>query len=172
MIILHHELNLKPENYYATANLELVFDMRGTYYFRIIPETLKPEIIKETADLGHEICCHYEDMDFVHAAALYKHIVLASERFQKNLNILRKFVPINTICMHGSFQGKYDNKLIWTRHSYRDLSLIGEPYFDIDFNEFIYLTDTGRRWNWDKDRVRDSVDFVASNLSLTNCCSS
>lgn len=157
-VLLRHDVDLKPENSLATANLENSLGIKGTYYFRIIPQTLKPDIIKEIADLGHEIGYHYEDMDLVHSDNLDKHIDLAHESFQKNLEILRKIVPINTICMHGSPRAKYDNKIIWTKYNYRDLGLIGEPYFDIDFNEFLYLTDTGRRWNGDKVSVRDKVN--------------
>lgn len=157
-VILRHDVDLKPENSLATAKLEHSLGIRGTYYFRIIPETLKPDTIKAIADLGHEIGYHYEDMDLVHSDNLDKHIELAYESFCKNLEILRKIVPINTICMHGSPRAKYDNKIIWTKYNYRDIGLIGEPYFDIDFNEFLYLTDTGRRWNGDKVSVRDKVN--------------
>ena len=158
IVLLRHDVDLKPENSLATAKLENSLGIKGTYYFRIIPQTLKPDIIKEIADLGHEIGYHYEDMDLVHAENLDKHIDLAYESFQKNLDILRKIVPINTICMHGSPRAKYDNKIIWTKYNYRDLGLIGEPYFDVDFNKFLYLTDTGRRWNGDKVSVRDKVN--------------
>lgn len=157
-VLLRHDVDLKPENSLATAKLEQSLGIKGTYYFRIIPQTLKPDIIKAIADLGHEIGYHYEDMDLVHAENLNQHIDLAYESFQKNLEILRKIVPVNTICMHGSPRAKYDNKIIWTKYNYRDLGLIGEPYFDIDFNEFLYLTDTGRRWNGDKVSVRDKVN--------------
>lgn len=157
-VLLRHDVDLKPENSLATAKLEHSLGIKGTYYFRIIPQTLKSDIIKAIADLGHEIGYHYEDMDLVHAENLDKHIELAYESFQKNLDILQKIVPINTICMHGSPRAKYDNKIIWTKYKYRDLGLIGEPYFDIDFNEFLYLTDTGRRWNGDKVSVRDKVN--------------
>lgn len=157
-VLLRHDVDLKPENSLATAKLENSLGIKGTYYFRIIPQTLKPGIIKEIADLGHEIGYHYEDMDLVHSDNLDKHIELAYESFCKNLDILRKIVPIKTICMHGSPRAKYDNKIIWTKYNYRELGLIGEPYFDIDFNEFLYLTDTGRRWNGDKVSVRDKVN--------------
>jgi len=158
VVLLRHDVDLKPENSLATAKLEHSLGIKGTYYFRIITETLKPDIIKAIADLGQEIGYHYEDMDLVYADNLDKHIDLAYESFQKNLEILRKIVPIDTICMHGSPRAKYDNKIIWTKYNYRDLGLIGEPYFDIDFNEFLYLTDTGRRWNGDKVSVRDKVN--------------
>ena len=36
---------------------------------------------------------------------------------------------------------------IWSKYNYRKLGIIGEPYFDMDFDQFFYLTVTGRRWN-------------------------
>lgn len=48
--------------------------------------------------------------------------------------------------MHGSPHSKYDNKLIWGKYNYKEFGLIGEPYLDIDWNEFGYLTDTGSRF--------------------------
>jgi hypothetical protein len=47
--------------------------------------------------------------------------------------------------MHGSPRSKFDNKELWSKYNYRDLGIIGEPFFDIDFDDFFYLTDTGRR---------------------------
>jgi len=32
-----------------------------------------------------------------------------------------------------------------------------EPYFDVDFKEVLYLTDTGRRWDGDAFNIRDKV---------------
>lgn len=37
------------------------------------------------------------------------------------------------------------------------MGIIGEPYFDVNFNEVFYLTDTGRRWDGYKFSVRDKV---------------
>ena len=34
---------------------------------------------------------------------------------------------------------------------------MGEPYFDINFDEVFYLTDTGRRWDGWKVSLRDKV---------------
>ena len=42
-------------------------------------------------------------------------------------------------------------------YHYRDFGIIGEPYFDIDFSEVLYLTDTGRMWDGGKVSVRDKV---------------
>ena len=45
---------------------------------------------------------------------------------------------------------------------YQDFGLIGEPYFDVDFNEVAYYTDTGRRWDGEDVSVRDKVVKVGS----------
>ena len=38
------------------------------------------------------------------------------------------------------------------------LWIIAEPYFDVDFNEVFYVTDTGRKWNDSGASIRDRVD--------------
>ena len=59
--------------------------------------------------------------------------------------------------MHGSPMSPYDNRLLWTKYDYRDYGIIGEPYFDVDFSEVAYYTDTGRRWDGDSVSVRDKM---------------
>ena len=47
-------------------------------------------------------------------------------------------------------------------HHHANLILVtAEPYFDVDFNNTFYLTDTGRRWDGNKVSVRDKA--MASN---------
>ncbi len=70
---------------------------------------------------------------------------MAIEDFELNLERFRKIYPVKTICMHGSPLSKYDNKEIWEKYDYRDYGIIAEPYFDIDFDEVFYITDTGRK---------------------------
>ena len=65
--------------------------------------------------------------------------------------------PVKTICMHGSPLSKWDNRDLWKRYDYRDYGIIAEPYFDLDFDEVLYLTDTGRRWDGDAFNIRDNV---------------
>ena len=58
---------------------------------------------------------------------------------------------------------------IWEKYNYRDIGLIGEPYYDLDFSEFAYFTDTGRRWNGNQVSVRDKVNSKYNfNLKTTN----
>jgi hypothetical protein len=59
--------------------------------------------------------------------------------------------------MHGSPRSKFDNKDIWKKYDYKSLGLIGEPYYDMDFSKFFYLTDTGRKWDGWKTSIRDKV---------------
>ena len=60
--------------------------------------------------------------------------------------------------MHGSPRSKWDSKDLWKEYNYRDYGIIGEPYFDIDFNKTAYYTDTGRMWDGEKFSVRDKTE--------------
>lgn len=95
---------------------------------------------------------------------------LAIISFRENLAKVRRVVPVETICMHGSPLSKWDNRLLWKYYDYRDFGIRGEPYFDIDFNEVFYLTDTGRRWDGDfvsiRDKMRNSRNEVVSDRNV------
>ena len=185
VVILRHDVDLLPENSLETARLESSLGVRGTYYFRVVKETFKPEIIREIANLGHEVGYHYETIDKVtsdrvtsdkvtsdkvtsdpeksgrteRAVTSDEEIVdRAYELFCEELEMFRKVVPVETVCMHGSPRGRFDNKMVWGKYDYRELGISGEPYFDVDWNVFGYLTDTGRRWNGEKYSIRDRVD--------------
>lgn len=82
---------------------------------------------------------------------------IAIESFSQNLNRLRELAIVKTICMHGSPMSRWDSRILWKYYDYRDFGIIGEPYFDIDFEKILYLTDTGRKWNGEKSSVRDKV---------------
>lgn len=165
-LLLRHDVDRVPQNSLNFAKLENSLGICGSYYFRIVPESYNLEIMHQIAALGHEIGYHYEDVDLVSQKANVKSeklakdalIDLAYESFCKKLELFRQNFEIKTICMHGSPRSKYDNKLIWQKYNYKDLGIIGEPYYDIDFNEFAYFTDTGRRWNGHKYSIRDKVN--------------
>lgn len=177
--LLRHDVDKKPLNSLRSAIIENELGIKGSYYFRIVPESYNFNIMQKIANLGHEIGYHYEDVDLVlknqkskvksqnNKVDKEKLIDLSYENFCKNLEIFRKNFEIKTICMHGSPLSQYDNKIIWQKYNYKDLGLIGEPYFDIDWNEFGYFTDTGRMWDGEKvsvrDRVIDSKKYVVSS---------
>ena len=164
LIILRHDVEKRYKNALKFAQIQNQLGIKGTYYFRILPKCFKPEIVKQIADLGHEIGYHYDDL----AQCKGDH-QKAIKRFEKNLNTLRSIAPVKTICMDGSPLSKYDNKNLWRQPSnlstpppsnpfkLQDFGIIGEPYFNTDFNKVFYLTDTGRKWDGWKTSIRDKV---------------
>lgn len=153
VFILRHDVDDLPENSVDTAKVEHQLGAKGSYYFRVVKQSLHPDKIKEIVSLGHEVGYHYEDMALVNGD--YEK---AFEHFKKYLNVFKQYYPVKTICMHGSPLSKWDNRMIWQKYNYKDLGIIGEPYFDIDFNQVLYITDTGRMWNNDTSSVRDKVN--------------
>lgn len=154
-ILLRHDVDDRKLHSLEFAKIQHEMGIRGTYYFRMVPESFDPVVIREIHQLGHEVGYHYEDMDFAHGDP-HKAVGL----FEQHLDKLRALVPVTTICMHGSPRSKFDNKDVWKHYNYRDYGIIGEPYFDLDFRKMFYLTDTGRRWDGQAVSVRDKVDLA------------
>lgn len=184
IVIMRHDVDRKPANSLRMAHLEAALGVKATYYFRTIAQTLQPQIIKEIAELGHEIGYHYENLATAnsrmknvecnppssqtpglrrtrmknvkeHQGRLYD---IALEDFEENLAKLREIVPIKNICMHGSPLSKLDSRDLWKHYNYKDYGIISEPYFDIDYQNVFYITDTGRQWNNSSISVRDKVN--------------
>jgi hypothetical protein len=151
-IILRHDVDLKAKNSLRTAQIEHELGIPASYYFRVVPQSNQPDIIRAIAELGHEIGYHYEDMAIMHGDA-----EKALTHFQQQLAYFRQYYPVRTICMHGAPTSKYDGRELWKHYDYREYGIIGEPYFDVDFSQMFYLTDTGRRWDGYKVSVRDKI---------------
>jgi hypothetical protein len=152
VVILRHDVDRSPHLSLNTARLENSLGIRGTYYFRIVKESNDPGVIKEIAEMSHEIGYHYEDLAL--SKGIHEDAIMT---FESNLDYFRNFYPVKTISMHGSPVSKWDNRDLWYNYSYRDFGIIAEPYFDIDYTNLLYLTDTGRKWNGDRSSVRDKV---------------
>ena len=165
-LTLRHDVDLKPQNSLRTARIEAEKGMLGIYYFRAVPESWDERIIREIAALGHEIGYHYESLTTCNGD-----VDKAYEDFCKNLEALRKIVPVRSICMHGSPLSPFDSKDIWKKYDYKALGIESEPYLDTDFSKVFYLTDTGRRWDGYKVSVRDKIpqyqdEWTAKGLSF------
>jgi len=160
-IVLRHDVDKRCKNSLNTAQIENQLGIQGSYYFRMKPCSFNKTIIQQIESLNHEIGYHYENMD-----TCIGNLQDSIEDFQNSLDKLRMVANINTICMHGSPLSKWDNRKLWAHYNYRDYGIIGEPYFDIDFNEVHYLTDTGRRWDGDKVAVRDKVISGKSKIKI------
>ena len=151
-IVLRHDVDLLPENSLKIAKIENKLGIKASYYFRTVSESWDERLIKEISNLGHEIGYHYENL-----TTCKGNYNKAIKDFEVNLSKFRKHIPIKTICMHGSPMSKFDSKDLWDKYNYKDYGIIAEPYFDVDFNEVFYLTDTGRRWDGYKVSVRDKI---------------
>jgi len=159
-VILRHDVDLKAGNSLTFAQIESKMGIRSTYYFRVIPQSNQPEIIKKIAGLGHEIGYHYEDLSLFQGVE-----VKAIEHFKIQLEYFRQYYPVRTICMHGSPTSKWDNRDLWKSHNYRDFGIIGEPYLDFlnskpNFeSEIEYFTDTARMWDGAIYNLRDKLSL-------------
>lgn len=170
-VILRHDVDLKAGHSLATAQIEAKLGIVASYYFRVVPQSNQPKIIKAIALLGHEIGYHYEDLAICNGN-LEESIV----HFQKQLAHFRQFYPVRTICMHGSPTSKWDNRDLWKNNDYRDYEIIGEPYFDflttksstedLKIEPALYLTDTGRMWDGDKYNIRDKATISVSEKKV------
>jgi hypothetical protein len=182
-IILRHDVDLRPGYSLRFARIQHEAGVKGSYYFRMVPQSFDETIIKEIASLGHEIGYHYETMDLVsskfkvqsakgvgHGAkgAESELIDAAMELFMEHLEKFRKIAPVKTVCMHGSPLSRYDNRDLWKQYNYKDFGILGEPYFDVDFAQVLYLTDTGRRWDGEKVSVRDKVVSQQNKFQIPN----
>ena len=173
IVILRHDVDRLPENALTMARMENDEGVTASYYFRIVKESYDEDIIRQIARMGHEIGYHYENLSEISKKNPQISQINADERQEKfrdkffelaiddfglNLEKLRKFYPVKTICMHGSPLSKWDNRDLWKRYNYRDFGIIAEPYFDVNFDKVFYITDTGRSWNKSASSVRDKVD--------------
>jgi len=151
-LTLRHDVDKLPENSLRTARMEKALGMEGIYYFRAMPESWDEAVIREIAAMGHEIGYHYESLTTCNGDE-----DAAYADFCRNLERLRKLVPVRSICMHGSPRSPWDSRDIWKKYDYRALGIENEPYLDTDFSTTFYLTDTGRCWDGWKVSVRDKI---------------
>lgn len=152
-LILRHDVDEIASNALKMAQVENKLGVKATYYFRIVKQSNRPEIIRKIAKLGHEIGYHYEDLAFAKG-----NMSVAQRTFERNLAYFRTFYPVRTVCMHGSSTSKYDNREFWKTYQLDEFGLIGEPYLTTDFSKIFYFTDTGYAWDGSKYAVRDTVE--------------
>jgi len=106
-----------------------------------VKEGYDENIIRQIADMGHEIGYHYEKLSICRGN--YVDSIL---NFKLSLEKFRTIYHVKTICMHGSPISIYDNKKIWKKYDYRDYGIIADPSFDIDYDEVFYITDVVKKW--------------------------
>lgn len=151
---LRHDVDKNPVQSLRVAQLEASMGIHSVFYFRIVPESNDPVIIQQIVDLGHEIGYHYEDLNLAEGDKQE-----AIRLFEEHLTYFRRYYPVHRICMHGAPTSQYDGRDLWKEggYDYHDYGIDYEPYFDEDYTQTLYLTDTGRRWDGWRVSVRDKV---------------
>lgn len=163
VVVVRHDVDRRPDNALKMAQLEAVQGIRSTYYFRILPVSFQPEIVRAIADLGHEIGYHYEDL---HRAG--GDVVIGERLFVKALSELRELAPIETISMHGSPLASRNNMELWnhcsfTEHGVRDCLLSDS------WKGFHYFTDSGRTFGTSSANLRDRLGEAETPAGIRSC---
>lgn len=65
VLLLRHDVDRLPQNSLKLAHIEHSHGIKGTYYFRVVPESYDLATMIQIAELSHEIGYHYEDVDIV-----------------------------------------------------------------------------------------------------------
>ncbi len=151
-MFIRHDVDRVAINSLEIATLEHQHGIKSTYYFRIVKESFKPEIINRIAELGHEIGYHYEDLSIANGD--YEKAI---DLFEKHLGKVRSQAPVQTIAMHGRPLSKYDNRDLWKKFDIIDFDLKGEAFLSIDYSDIYYFTDTGRNWDMHQNNLRDKT---------------
>lgn len=149
---IRHDVDLRPEYSLRVARVEAEMGMKATYYFRSMHFSSHADTIKAIVALGHEAGYHYENL-----TTCKGDMEAAYEDFCRNLEQLRKIVPVSTACAHGSPRSPYNSQDLWKQHDIHALGIDHESMLDTDFSKTLYLTDTGRRWDGYRVSVRDKV---------------
>lgn len=152
VMIFRHDVDSWPINALQMAKIENELGIKSTYYFRISPLSYNKKIIQLIIEFGHEIGYHYEDLSSNNGDHFK-----AIQSFQKNLNKLQQLYPVMTIAMHGKPISKWNNLELWEKYDFRQFDIIGESYLSFDFDEMLYLTDTGNCWDGYQSSIRDTV---------------
>lgn len=158
LIIMRHDVDEDARNALDMARVEHSLGITATYYFRVRKRVYVPATIDEIASYQHEIGYHYETLDKTRG-----NMEEALNLFAVELAMLRERYDIKTACMHGNPLTKYDNKKIWKNCRLNHFNLVGEPYLSLDYNQFLYFSDSGRTWLRDKNKVKDRVSSINSH---------
>ena len=158
LCVLRHDVDRAPRNALNMAEIEMGMGICSTYYFRAKSRVFRPSIVREIADMGHEIGYHYEVVDRGRGG-----IRKAFSFFTNDLIKLREVAPpVITCAAHGNPLTKYNNRKFWDSFQPWQFGLIGEAEnIPVD-----YFSDTGR-WNRKfnlKDKAYDYGNYSIEDL--------
>ncbi len=160
VVLLRHDVDRLPGRSLQMARIEWELGICSTYFFRTKPWSFSEKIIERILVMGHEVGYHYESLS--DARGDYAR---AWELFIDGIETFRPLTDIKTIAMHGRPLSPWDNRMLWQHYDYRDAGVDREAYLDIDGARFMYITDTGRRWDGEGN-MRDHLQGTPRNIQI------
>jgi hypothetical protein len=151
-IILRHDIDRTLSSAMRMAELEMTHGIRATYYARVTRAVFQPPELKRLSELGHEVGYHYEVL-----ARAKGDVERAVAMFERELEQMRRVVPVHTVSMHGSPLSPWNNLDLWRSIDLRDFDLLGDASLSVDYSNIYYFTDTGRSWDATRYNLRDRV---------------
>jgi hypothetical protein len=152
-VFLRHDVDRFPTRALVMAREERELGIRSTYYFRCDKNTRYSEYhIREIADMGHEVGFHYESFSR-HKGDIQRSLTA----FKEELIALRQFQEVATVAPHGDPLSKYSNMERADILNLKELGILGDAQFDINFSNVLYITDTGGIFGSSNNR-RDWVE--------------
>ena len=150
-VILRHDVDRFPKRALKLARLENRLNVKSSYFFRIKRMTFNGQVIEKIHEMGHEIGYHYEELSEAKGD-----FGMAWRLFQENKKKFDQFGGVTSIAMHGRPFSKWNNQDLWKHCNYHDVGILLDVYQDMDWQEYVYFTDTGRSWNSPENR-RDRI---------------
>ncbi len=154
VVLLRHDVDRLPSRSVKLAELEAEYGVRSTYFFRVKPCSFSKGAISRVISLGHEVGYHYESLSDAKGD-----MEAGWNLFIEGVRRFHEFGGISSIAMHGRPFSPWDNRDLWRQYDYRTLGILIEAYLDLDWNRFLYFSDTGRSWSMD-DNIRDFPEGV------------
>ena len=150
-LVLRHDVDRRPKNALAMAEMEAAAGVRASYYFRMVKVSFAPAIVARIAALGHEIGYHYEDWDRAKGDP-----ERAMALFEDALAALRAIAPVRTMCMHGSPLARENNMTLWKHRSF-EAHGVRDCILSHAWTGFAYFTDAGRTFGATSANLRDEL---------------
>lgn len=145
IIIIRHDVDYNIDDALSIAEIENRLGIYSTFYIRLKKKNHNLKKIEKIKKFGHEIGYHYDVID-----KAYGDIKKAESIFKNELKILREICSIETISPHGSGLTKWINDYVLRYIKLERLGIIGDAMNSINFNNILYISDTGMSWDISK----------------------
>jgi hypothetical protein len=132
---------------------------------RIIDKQLRPHLIMRLSHQNdpreHDLMSVFDDTTKKSVLRLFN---LGIKLFDASIKKFRSSWDIRSAVMHGRPDVPIDNRLLWMLFDYREHGVNLEPYFDIDYTKFVYITDAGRAWGDTNANHRDKFQGIKAEI--------